>query len=57
MIEENIGSMHFGISLNNNVLDMSPQVRETRAKQTKETKKLKNFAQQKKLRINEKGTY
>ena len=49
--------MHFDISLNNNVLDMSPQVRETRAKQTKETKKLKNFAQQKKLRINEKGTY
>ena len=46
LLEENIGSKLFDISLNNIFLDMTPHIRETKAKINKwEYIKVKTFAQ------------
>ena len=48
-LEENLGSMLFDIYLSNTLLDLSPQVRATKAKIKKwDCNKLKSFAQQRK---------
>ena len=55
LLEENIGSTLFDISLSNITLDMSPQIRETEAKIKGTKSNLKAFAQQRKPSAKQKG--